>query len=99
MQQTPLLKNRVKELRARLKLRQADLAREVDVTRQTILAIEKGRLNPSIVVSLKIAQVLREPVDYIFYLEDEAKAAAFERATVGVGGITMKDGLVPRHRF
>lgn len=99
MHQLPVLKNRVKELRARLKMRQADLAREVDVTRQTILAIEKGRLNPSIVVSLKIAQVLREPVDYIFYLEDEAKAAAFERATVGVGGVTTKEKLVERHRF
>jgi putative transcriptional regulator len=63
------LRNRVKELRARLNLRQSDLAREVDVTRQTILAIEKGRLNPSVMVSLKIARVLREPVGYVFYLD------------------------------
>lgn len=69
MSQDIILKNRVKELRARLNLRQSDLAREVDVTRQTILAIEKGRLNPSIVVSLKIAQVLGEPVGTIFYLD------------------------------
>jgi putative transcriptional regulator len=63
------LQNRVRELRSRLRMRQSDLALEVDVTRQTILAIEKGRLNPSIMVSLKISRVLREPVDYIFYLE------------------------------
>lgn len=69
MSEETKLKNRVKELRARLNLRQSDLAREVDVTRQTILAIEKGRLNPSIVVSLKIAQVLGEPVGNIFYLD------------------------------
>jgi putative transcriptional regulator len=72
------LRNRVKELRARLNLRQADLAREVEVTRQTILAIEKGRLNPSIMLSLRIARVLREPVDYIFYLdrsEEEYRSA------------------------
>ncbi|MBI2431698.1 MAG: helix-turn-helix transcriptional regulator [Candidatus Hydrogenedentes bacterium] len=69
MSQEFVLKNRVRELRARLKLRQADLAREVEVTRQTILAIEKGRLNPSVMVSLKIARVLREPVGYIFYLD------------------------------
>ena len=69
-----VLKNRVKELRARLNLRQADLAREVDVTRQTILAIEKGRLNPSIMVSLKIARVLREPVGYVFYLDRTQEA-------------------------
>ena len=72
------LNNRVKELRGRLSLRQSDLAREVDVTRQTILAIEKGRLNPSIVVSLKIARVLREPVGYIFYLEREEGLEAVE---------------------
>jgi putative transcriptional regulator len=69
MAQTYVLKNRVRELRSRLNMRQADLAREVDVTRQTILAIEKGRLNPSVMVSLKIARVLREPVGYIFYLD------------------------------
>ena len=56
-------------LRGRLNLRQSDLARDADVTRQTIIAVEKGRLNPSILVSLKIARVLREPVDYVFYLE------------------------------
>ncbi len=72
------LKNRVKELRARLRLRQSDLAREVDVTRQTILAIEKGRLNPSIAVSLRISRVLREPVDYIFYLERGQGEALWE---------------------
>lgn len=73
------LKNRVKELRSRLRLRQSDLAREVDVTRQTILAIEKGRLNPSIAVSLRISRVLREPVDYIFYLERGPEAGLWER--------------------
>lgn len=69
MTENAVLKNRVKELRARLDLRQSDLAREIGVTRQTILAIEKGRLNPSINIALKAARVLREPVDYVFYLE------------------------------
>jgi putative transcriptional regulator len=71
-----ILRNRVRELRARLKLRQSDLAREVEVTRQTILAIEKCRLNPSVMVSLKIARVLREPVGYVFYLERREDATA-----------------------
>ena len=70
MNEKTVLKNRVKELRARLDLRQSDLAREIGVTRQTILAIEKGQLNPSINIALKAARVLREPVDYIFYLEN-----------------------------
>jgi len=51
-----------------LGIRQADLAREVGITRQTIIAIEKGRLNPSILICLKVARLLREPVDYVFYL-------------------------------
>ena len=66
------LKNRVKELRSRLGLRQTDLADEIGVTRQTIIAIEKGRLNPSIIVSLKVARVLREPVDYVFFLNRDS---------------------------
>ncbi len=70
-----ILRNRVRELRSRLNMRQADLAREVNVTRQTILAIEKERLNPSVVVSLKIARILREPVGYVFYL-DRAEGGA-----------------------
>ncbi len=65
---TPL-RNRVKELRERLNIRQSELSREAGVTRQTIIAIEKGRLNPSILICLKIAKTLREPVDYIFYLQ------------------------------
>jgi putative transcriptional regulator len=69
MTEQTILKNRVRELRTRLDMRQSDLAREIGVTRQTILAIEKGRLNPSINIALKTARVLREPVDYVFYLE------------------------------
>ena len=67
-----ILKNRVRELRTALNLRQADLALRVDVTRQTILAIEKNRLNPSIRLSLKIARILGESVDQVFYLEEVA---------------------------
>jgi len=71
---TAMLRNRVKELRTRLKIRQVDLAREAGVTRQTIIAVEKERLNPSITVCLNIARALREPVDYIFFLEREPEA-------------------------
>ena len=70
-----VLKNRVKDLRGRLRLRQADLAEGVGVTRQTILAIEKGRLNPSISLCLRISRILGEPVDYVFFLERRPKPA------------------------
>jgi putative transcriptional regulator len=75
MDDGPILKNRVRELRVARNLRQADLAHQVQVTRQTILAIEKDRLNPSIRLSLKIAQVLGEAVDNIFYLVEQAPGA------------------------
>lgn len=92
-----ILCNRVRELRTRLKLRQSDLAREVDVTRQTILAIEKGRLNPSILVSLKIARVLREPVGYIFFLDHTGIASqggdkAGPRLSVGTEALSETSG-------
>ena len=76
------LRNRVRELRVRLELRQSDLAREVGVTRQTILAIEKGRLNPSINIALKAARVLREPVDYVFYLDHSKESADSSQSQV-----------------
>src|SRR5690348_5669125 len=85
MKEQATLKNRVRELRTRLDMRQSDLAREIGVTRQTILAIEKGRLNPSINIALKTARVLREPVDYVFYLEHSAD---------GAGELRIVDALV-----
>lgn len=69
MQNGFVLKNRVREFRQQQHLRQSDLAKEVNVTRQTILAIEKGRLNPSVYVSLRIARVLGVPVGHVFYLD------------------------------
>ena len=94
------LKNRVRELRVRLELRQSDLAREIGVTRQTILAIEKGRLNPSINIALKAARVLREPVDYVFYLDhsptdsatkvDDEMGSGESKSTVSVWNLTAK---------
>jgi putative transcriptional regulator len=85
MKEETVLKNRVRELRTRLDLRQSDLAREIGVTRQTILAIEKGRLNPSINIALKTARVLREPVDYVFYLDHTSDA---------LGGTEIRKGEI-----
>lgn len=64
------LRNRLRELRARHDLTQEQLAQAVGVTRQTILAIEKGNYSPSVVLALRIAQVLRVPVEEVFWLEE-----------------------------
>jgi putative transcriptional regulator len=49
---------------------QQELARRVEVSRQTILAIEKGKFNPSVKLALQIARVFAVPVSELFYLED-----------------------------
>lgn len=66
-----MLKNRVKELRARYGFTQSDLGKQVDVTRQTIAFIEKGEFSPSITLALKLAKVLETKVDDLFWLEGD----------------------------
>ena len=63
------LRNRVKEARQQRQLTQEALATEVGVTRQTIIAIEKGGYAPSVALALKLAHTLRASVDHLFWLE------------------------------
>ncbi|UZR95261.1 helix-turn-helix transcriptional regulator [Chondrinema litorale] len=64
------MKNLIKVERARNNLSQASLAEKVNVTRQTIHAIEKGRFVPSTMLALKISVVLNIKVDELFELEE-----------------------------
>ncbi len=64
---------RLREVRARLGLSQEKLARAVGVTRQTIIAIEKGRYLPSLPLALKLAAYLGLPVEELFRLKEECK--------------------------
>ncbi|UII56436.1 helix-turn-helix transcriptional regulator [Cytobacillus spongiae] len=66
-----MLKNRVRELRARFRFTQQDLADNIKVSRQTIGLIEKGDYAPSITLALKMAEVFQVSVEEIFYLEGE----------------------------
>ncbi|WP_434752451.1 helix-turn-helix transcriptional regulator [Paenibacillus amylolyticus] len=63
------LHNHVRELRARNRLSQAELAKLIGASRQTIALIERGDYSPSVVLALKIAQVFGEPVEKIFELK------------------------------
>jgi putative transcriptional regulator len=63
------LRNHVRELRARHRLSQSDLAEKIGSSRQTIAMIEKGDYAPSIVLALKIAQTFEQSVDTVFYLD------------------------------
>jgi putative transcriptional regulator len=64
------MKNRLRELRAVRRWSQADLADRLDVSRQTIYAIETGRYDPSLPLAFKIAAVFGERIEDLF-LPDE----------------------------
>jgi len=65
------MKNSIKVERAKNDMTQAQLAELVNVSRQTINAVEKGRYNLSTVLALKIAKVFDMRVDDIFELEED----------------------------
>ena len=64
------MKNTIKLNRARLGLTQADLASSVQVSRQTINAIELGKYAPSTVLSLKMSAIFKVPVNELFMLDE-----------------------------
>jgi len=66
-----VMQTRIRELREKLGLTQEDLAKKVDVTRQTILFMEKGKYNPSLRLAWKIARVFDRPIEEVFSFEDE----------------------------
>lgn len=63
------MKNRIKALRKKLGLRQEDVANRVGVTRQTIIAIENDRYNPTLELAMKLAKLFNTPVEEIFQLD------------------------------
>lgn len=64
------MKNRIKELRKQAGLRQEDMAAALGVTRQTINAIENQKYNPTLELAMKLARLLKTPVEELFILED-----------------------------
>ena len=64
-------RTRIKELRARYDLTQEDLAKKVGVRRETILYLEKGKYNPSLVLAHAVARVLQTTIDDLFIFKDE----------------------------
>jgi putative transcriptional regulator len=60
------MKNRLKVLRAERDWTQADLAEKLDVSRQTVNAIEKGKYDPSLPLAFKLARIFGAPIEAIF---------------------------------
>lgn len=65
------MKTRIQELRKERRLSQADLADVMDVTRQTIISLEKGRYNASLELAHKLAKYFGLSIEDVFIFEEE----------------------------
>lgn len=65
------MKNRIKELRAKKDLTQDQLAEQLEVSRQTIISLERERYNPSIILAFKLAKIFNCQIEDIFIYEGE----------------------------
>ena len=63
------MNNRMKELRARDSITQAELANLVGVRRETIVFLEKGKYNPSLNLAYSIAKVFNLPIEEVFIFD------------------------------
>jgi putative transcriptional regulator len=64
------MKTRIKELRARDGLTQADLAKLVGVRRETVSFVENGEYNPSLLLAARIANCFKEPIEDVFIFDE-----------------------------
>lgn len=67
------MKNRLEEIRRARGLKQEELAAILEVSRQTIGSLEKGRYNPSILLAFKIARYFKLSIEDIFLYEEESQ--------------------------
>jgi putative transcriptional regulator len=88
--------SRVRQFREELNLSQLELANLVGVSRQTIYYLERGSYNPSLTISFKISEILKKPIDEIFYQEPvikdilEGKPLAELREIANVADISLE---------
>lgn len=65
-----MIKNRIKEYRAKFNMKQEELAAKVGVRRETISNLEKGKYNPSLVLAWNISKVFNVPIEEVFTVEN-----------------------------
>ena len=63
------MKNNIKQLRNEMKISQKDLAESLNVSRQTINAIETGKFDPSLTLTIKITRFFNKSLEEIFTME------------------------------
>ena len=66
-----MMKNNIKDLRAKYDFSQDELAERLGVSRQTIISLEKERYNPSITLAFKLARLFNCQIEDIFIYEEE----------------------------
>jgi putative transcriptional regulator len=64
-----IVTNKMSGFRTESGITQENLAKELNVTRQTIIAIEKGNYTPSVLLALKIAKFFKRPLEDIFKIK------------------------------
>lgn len=62
------VQNRIYEIRTATDITQEKLSEKIGVSRQTIIAIEKGNYVPSVLLALRLAKFFKRPVEELFYL-------------------------------
>jgi len=65
------MKNKIKSLREQYNITQQQLADSVEVSRQTIISLENGRYNPSILLAYNISKVFEKSIEEVFVFEEE----------------------------
>ena len=65
------MKNNIKQLRSEMKISQKDLAESLSVSRQTINAIETGKFDPSLTLTIKITRFFNKSLEEIFIMEKQ----------------------------
>ena len=83
------MKNCIKRLRKEMGLRQEDIAANLGVSRQTIIAIENDKYNPSLELAMKLAKELGKSVEEIFFLEHDVTESVPETSN-GLPALTLK---------
>lgn len=66
------MRNNIKTLRKARGLRQEDMAKLLGVSRQTIVAMENDKYDPTLELAIKTARLLDRPVEEIFFLDEES---------------------------
>jgi putative transcriptional regulator len=67
------IRNNVRDLRAAREMTQQQLADQIDLTRQTVIAIEGDKYSPSLETAFRIANVFGVPLDQVFSYHDDRK--------------------------